>query len=108
MNELNPRYNVDVSPYPLLTQALHTNRGQAVLVDYLAQSTLGEKLVLFNQVPDGNDGQERPGNPLFGELVARTPIILPASTARLPVPDKAFQQVVMETEMGNEDSVALG
>ena len=75
MNELNPRYNVDVSPYPLLTQALHANRGQAVLVDYLAQSTLGEKLVLFNQVPDGNDGQERPANPLFGELMVGTPIV---------------------------------
>ena len=75
MNELNQRYNVDVSPYPLLTQALHTNRGQAVLVDHLAQGMPGEELVLFNLVPDGNDGQERPGNPLFGELVVGIPIV---------------------------------
>ncbi len=78
MNALNQLYNVDVSTYTLLTQALHANSGQEVLVDHLAQSTPGEELVIFNQVPDGNDGQELPANPLFGELVAGTPIIPPA------------------------------
>ena len=107
MNALNQLYSVDVSTYTLLTQALNANSGQEVLVDHLAQSTPGEELVIFNQVPDSNGGQELPANPLFGELVAGTPIILPASTARLPVPNKAFRQVVMETETGNEDSVAL-
>ena len=75
MNALNHLYNVDVSTYPLLTQALHANSGQEVLVDHLAQSTPDEELVLFNQVPDGNDGQELPANPLFGELMVGTPII---------------------------------
>ena len=82
MNELNQLYNVDVSTYTLLTQALHANSGQEMLVDHLAQSTPGEELVIFNQVPDGNGGQELPANPLFGELVAGTPIIPPAPTAR--------------------------
>ena len=78
MNELNQLYNVDVSTYTLLTQALHANSGQEVLVDHLAQSTPGEEMVLFNQVPDGNGGQELPANPLFGELVVGTPILVPA------------------------------
>ena len=82
MNELNQIYNVDVSTYTLLTQALHANSGQEVLLDHLAQSTPGEEAVLFNQVPDGNGGQPLPANPLFGELVAGTPIIPPAQTAR--------------------------
>jgi hypothetical protein len=77
MNELNQLYNVDVSTYTLLTQALHANSGQEVLVDHLSQSTPGEELVIFNQVPDGNGGQPLPANPLFGELVAGTPVLVP-------------------------------
>ena len=77
MNKLNQIYNVDVSTYTLLTQALHANSGQEVLVDHLAQSTPGEELVIFNQVPDGNGGQELPANPLFGELTTGTPILSP-------------------------------
>jgi hypothetical protein len=69
MNKLNQLYNVDVSTYTLLTQALHANSGQEVLEDHLAQSTPGEEEVIFNQVPDGNGGQPLPANPLFGELV---------------------------------------
>ena len=75
MNELNQIYNVDVSTYTLLTQALHANSGQEVLEDHLAQSTPGEEAVIFNQIPDGNGGQPLPANPIFGELVAGTPII---------------------------------
>ena len=67
MNALNQLYNVDVSTYTLLTQALHANSGQEVLVDHLAQSTPGEELIIYNQVPDGNGGQPLPSNPLFGE-----------------------------------------
>ena len=84
MNALNQLYNVDVSTYTLLTQALHANSGQEVLMDHLAQSTPGEELVLFNQVPDSNGGQELPANPLFGELVTGTPV---------PVPTPAFKAV---------------
>lgn len=86
MNELNQIYNVDVSTYTILTQALHANSGQEVLVDHLAQSTPGEEFVLFNQVPDGNGGQELPANPLFGELVVVTPIIPPAQSAKVSEP----------------------
>ena len=75
MNALNQLYNVDVSTYTLLTQALHANSGQEVLVDHLAQSTPGEEVVLFNQVPDGNGGQPLPANALFGEVVTGTPIL---------------------------------
>ena len=82
MNALNQLYNVDVSTYTLLTQALHANSGQEVLEDYLAQSTPGEELVIFNQVPDGNGGHPLPNDPLFGELMAGTPIIPPAQTAK--------------------------
>ena len=77
MDALNQIYNVDVSTYTLLTQALHANSGQEVLVDHLAQSTPGEEVVLFNQVPDANGGRELPANPLFGEAVAGTPTISP-------------------------------
>jgi hypothetical protein len=77
MNALNQIYNVDVSTYTLLTQALHANSGQEVLEDHLAQSTPGEELIIFNQIPDGNGGQPLPDNPLFGELVTGTPIISP-------------------------------
>ena len=83
MNELNQIYNVDVSTYTLLTQALHANSGQEVLVDHLAQSTPGEEVVLFNQVPDGNGGQPLPANPLFGELVTGTPVPAPAAALRV-------------------------
>ena len=88
MNELNQLYNVDVSTYTLLTQALHANSGQEVLVDHLAQSTPGEELVIFNQVPDGNWGQELPANPLFGEVAAGTPITPPAQAAKGQAPAK--------------------
>ena len=55
-------------PPRLLTQALHANSGQEVLVDHLAQSTPGEEVVVFNQVPDGKwragaAGQREPGMP---------------------------------------------
>ena len=90
MNALNQLYNVDVSTYTLLTQALHANSGQEVLEDHLAQSTPGEEVVLFNQVPDGNGGQPLPNNPLFGELVAGTPITQPVQTAKVsPVKEVA-------------------
>ena len=82
MNELNQLYNVDVSTYTLLTQVLHANSGQEVLVDHLAQSTPGEEVVLFNQVPDGNGGLELPANPLFGEVVTGTPIIAPMQSTK--------------------------
>ena len=82
MNALNQLYNVDVSTYTLLTQALHANSGQEVLVDHLAQSTLGEEVVLFNQVPDGNGGQPLPNNLLFGELVASVPVVPSALSAK--------------------------
>ena len=101
MNELNQLYNVDVSTYTLLTQALHANSGQEVLVDHLVQSTPGEEVVIFNQVPDGNGGQELPPNPLFGELVAGTPIILPMLAAKVSIPQ---QDVVPEA--AGQESVA--
>ena len=83
MNALNQLYNVDVSTYTILTQALHANSGQEVLVDHLAQSTPGEEVVLFKQVPDGNGGLELPANPLFGELVAGMPIVVSAQSAKM-------------------------
>ena len=92
MSALNLLYNVDVSTYTLLTQALHANSGQEVLEDHLAQSTPGEEVVLFNQVPDGNGGQELPANPLFGELVAGTPIIPPAEESKVSTAQKAVVQ----------------
>ena len=106
MNALNQLYNVDVSTYTLLTQALHANSGQEVLVDHLAQSTPGEEVVLFNQVPDGNGGLELPANPLFGELVAGTPII----PALLEVKGSAPQKDVViesapETAANEQESV---
>ena len=82
MDALNQIYGVDVSTYTLLTQALHANSGQEVLVDHLAQSTPGEELVIFNQIPDGNGGQELPTNPLFGELVAGTMISPPTQAGK--------------------------
>ena len=88
MNELNQIYGVDVSTYTLLTQALHANSGQEVLEDHLAQSTPGEEAVIFNQIPDGNGGQPLPANPLFGELVAGTPITPSAQTAKGAAPQK--------------------
>ena len=83
MNELNQLYNVDMSTYTLLTQALHANSGQEVLVDHLAQSMLGEEVVLFNQVPDGNGGLELPANALFGEVVVGTPTLPPVPAAQV-------------------------
>ena len=107
MNELNQIYNVDVSTYTLLTQALHANSGQEVLVDHLAQSTPGEEVVLFNQVPDANGGQELPPNPLFGELVAGTPIIPPVMTAKVSAPQKVIvQEAALTTEATVQEPVA--
>ena len=100
MNELNQLYNVDVSTYTLLTQALHDNSGQEVLVDHLAQSTPGEEAVLFNQVPDGNGGQPLPNNPLFGELVAGTPIIPPAQATKAVVSGSLIDTSRSEMEAG--------
>ena len=94
MNALNQLYNVDVSTYTLLTQALHANSGQEVLEDHLAQSTPGEEVVLFNQVLDDNGGQPLPNDPLFGELVAGPPIVIQppvlakASVVRLVAPEE--------------------
>ena len=106
MNELNQIYNVDVSTYTLLTQALHANSGQEVLVDHLAQSTPGEEVVLFNQVPDGNGGQELPANPLFGELVTGTPIIPPAQTAKGAAPQRdTVPESAPETVANGQESV---
>ena len=75
MNALNQLYNVDVSTYTLLTQALHANDGRQLLVDHLMGSTPGEEAIIFTQRPDGNGGQALPEDPLFGELVAGTPVI---------------------------------
>ena len=85
MDALKQLYNVDVSTYTLLTQALHANSGQEVLEEHLSASTPGEEVIIFNQMPDGNGGQPLPDNPLFGELVAGTPITPPAQ-AFLKVP----------------------
>ena len=106
MNALNQIYNVDVSTATLLTQALHANSGQEVLVDHLAQSTPGEEVVLFNQVPDANGGQELPANPLFGELVAGTPIISPAQTAKGAAPQMdTVPDSAPETVANGQESV---
>ena len=88
MDALNQLYNVDVSTYTLLTQALHANSGQEVLEEHLSASTPGEEAVIFNQVPDANGGQPLPANPLFGELVAGTPIVTPAQAAKAAAPEK--------------------
>ncbi|GAB3841667.1 hypothetical protein [Hymenobacter jeollabukensis] len=45
----------------------------AQLTGMLGQSTPGEEVVLFNQIPDGNGGQALPADRLFGEAVAGTP-----------------------------------
>ena len=100
MNALNQLYNVDVSTYTILTQALHANSGQEVLVDHLAQSTPGEEVVFFNQVPDGNGGLELPANPLFGEVVTGTPIIAPTPAL------KAVTKEVAPTTVFASDVVA--
>ena len=107
MNALNQLYNVDVSTYTLLTQALHANSGQEVLVDHLAQSTPGEELVLFNQVPDGNGGQELPANPLFGELVTGTPVVPPVQTAGVGASKAAPASATLAAETDSQALVAL-
>ena len=107
MNELNQLYNVDVSTYTLLTQALHANSGQEVLVDHLAQSTPGEEVVIFNQVPDGNGGQPLPDNPLFGELVAGTPIMPPVQTAGVGALKAAPASAILAAETDSQALVAL-
>lgn len=81
MNELNRLYNVDVSTYTLLTQALHANSERETLLDLLSQSTPGEELVIFNQIPDGNGGQPLPNDPLFGEAVTTPPVVPPVLQA---------------------------
>jgi len=83
MNALNQLYNVDVSTYTLLTQALHANAGQETLLDNLSASTPGEEAIIYNQVPNGNGGQELPANPLFGEVVVGTPIVAPVLAAKV-------------------------
>ena len=98
MNELNQLYNVDVSTYTLLTQALHANSGQEVLVDHLAQSTPGEEAVIFNQVPDGNGGLELPANPLFGELVTGTPVLVPTPALRAVAAKPSAEVAAFGTE----------
>jgi len=107
MNALNQLYNVDVSTYTLLAQALHANSGQEVLVDHLAQSTPGEEVVLFNQVPDGNGGLELPANPLFGELVAGTPIIPPVLASKAAAPQKVVVQDAAPTTEATVQEPAL-
>ena len=104
MNALNQLYNVDVSTYTLLTQALHANSGQEVLVDRLAQSTPGEEVVLFNQVPDGNGGQELPANPLFGELVTGTPVVPPALLAKASEPHAKAPVLVADASPAQWDA----
>ena len=104
MNQLNQLYNVDVSTYTLLTQALHANSGQEVLVDHLAQSTPGEELVIFNQVPDGNGGQPLPNNPLFGELVTGTPVLVPALALRVAEPLAKASALVAEASAPQWDA----
>ena len=88
MNALNQLYNVDVSTQTLLVHDLQqlVTRGQ--LTDTLAQSTPGEELVLYNQIPDGNGGQELPTNPLFGEVVTGPPIVAPAPVAIVVRPEQ--------------------
>ena len=98
MNELNQLYNVDVSTYTLLTQALHANSGQEVLVDHLAQSTPGEEVVLFNQVPDGNGGLELPANPLFGELATGTPVLVPTPALKAVATKPSTEVLAFGTE----------
>ena len=107
MNALNQIYNVDVSTYTILTQALHANSGQELLVNHLAQSTSGEEVVLFNQVSDSNGGQELPANPLFGELVAGTPITPPVLAAKVSTPQQAVvPEAALATEAAGQESVA--
>ncbi|WBO85242.1 hypothetical protein [Hymenobacter yonginensis] len=76
MNALNQLYNVDVSTQTLLVHDLQQLVTSAQLTGTLAQSTPGEEVVLFNQIPDGNGGQPLPADPLFGELVATPPVVV--------------------------------
>ncbi|MBC6697332.1 hypothetical protein [Hymenobacter sp. BT190] len=96
MNELNQLYNVDVSTYTILTQALHANSGQEVLLDHLAQSTPGEELIIYNQIPDGNGGQELPANPLFGEVVMGPPIVAPVPVNMAVKPEQDAAPMVVK------------
>ncbi len=98
MDALNQIYGVDVSTYTLLTQALHANSGQEVLVDHLAQSTPGEEAIIYNQIPDGNGGQELPTNPLFGELVTATGITPPIPSGLALAAEKAGAQTTTEKD----------
>ncbi|TGE21545.1 hypothetical protein E5K00_14775 [Hymenobacter aquaticus] len=91
MNALNQTYNVDVSTQTLLVHDLLDMVTPQRLTDALAASTPGEEVVLFNQIPDGNGGQQLPANPLFGETVAGTPIVL------IPQPDTSDLRTKNET-----------
>ncbi|WP_231569766.1 hypothetical protein [Hymenobacter sp. APR13] len=84
MNALNQLYNVDVSTQTLLVHDLQQLVTPAQLTGTLAQSTPGEEVVLFNQVPDGNGGQPLPDNPVFGELI--TGLSFPLSTPPIKEP----------------------
>ena len=95
------------STNPLLTQALHANSGQEVLMNHLAQSAPGEEVVLFNQVPDGNGEQERPLNPLSGELMGTT-IIPPAPTAEAPTREAASVPDMLATKTASQAGEAFG
>ena len=98
MDALNQIYGVDVSTYTLLTQALHADSGQEKLLDHLAQSTPGEEAIIYNQIPDGNGGQELPTNPLFGELVTATGITPPIPSGLALAAEKAGAQTTTEKD----------
>lgn len=87
MNALNQLYNVDVSTYTLLTQALHAGGVKGTLVGELSNSTAGEEVVIFTQVPNGNGGLELPANPLFGEsAVVGSSAVTGSVTTGTPLP----------------------
>jgi len=98
MDALNQLYNVDVSTYTLLTQALHAEGSKQVLLGHLGDSTPGEEVVLFNQVPDANGGQLLPLNPLFGEVVTGTPITPPAPPQKVPAKSVAVSTTPVSDE----------
>lgn len=96
MNRLNQIYNVDVSTQTLLVHTLTDQVGGRVLVAALGESQPGEEAVLFNQVPDGNDGQQLPPETVFGELTAAD------VGAPVPVQEKS----AVSRRLVNEDTVA--
>lgn len=82
LNTLNQLYNVDVSTQTLLVHDLLDVLQPDQLTGLLGQSTPGEEVQLFNPIPDGNGGQPLPENPLFGEVMAGTPIIPPVQATK--------------------------